>query len=57
LENLKVRDHSEDLDVDGRMTLERILGRREGRGGVDASASGSGPVAGCYEQGNVLRVP
>jgi len=30
LENLKGRDHSEDLDIDGRIILERILGKYGG---------------------------
>jgi len=30
LENLKGRDHSEDLGVDGRKILERILGKLGG---------------------------
>jgi hypothetical protein len=25
--------------------------------GLDSSGSGQGPVAGCYEQGNEIRVP
>jgi hypothetical protein len=28
LENLKGRDHSEDLDIDGRIKLELILGKQ-----------------------------
>jgi hypothetical protein len=31
LENLKGRDHSEDLSVDGKIILERILGRYGGK--------------------------
>jgi len=30
-QNLKVRDHSDDLGVDGRTILERILGKWSGR--------------------------
>jgi hypothetical protein len=31
LENLKGRDHSEDLGVDGKITLEWILGKYSGK--------------------------
>jgi hypothetical protein len=30
LENLKGRDHLEDLSIDGRIILERILGKYDG---------------------------
>jgi hypothetical protein len=42
LENLKGRDHSEDLDVDGKVTLEWILEKWGGVGvcGLDASGLG-----------------
>jgi len=39
-ENLKGRDYSEDLSVDGCIILEWILGNRLGRCGLDASGSG-----------------
>jgi hypothetical protein len=38
-ENGKGRDHSEELGVDGRIILERIL-ERVGRGVLDSSGSG-----------------
>jgi hypothetical protein len=47
-ENLKGRDHLEDLSVDG------ILGKLEGRCGLDASGSGKGPVMGSCEHNNEL---
>jgi len=52
LENLKGRDHSEDLFVSGKIILEWILGNRVGSCELDASGSGWGPVAGPREQGN-----
>jgi len=40
LENLKGRDHLEDLGVDGNVILEWILGNRIGGCGLDACDSG-----------------
>jgi hypothetical protein len=37
---LKGRDHSKDLDVNGRIMLEWILGNRVGRRRLNASGSG-----------------
>jgi hypothetical protein len=51
-ENLKGRDKSEDPNVDGRIILEWILGKRGGICRLNASASGYGTVAGCCERGN-----
>jgi hypothetical protein len=51
-QNLKGRDHAEDLGVDGRIILERIMENRVGEYGLDSSGSGCGPVAGCCEHGN-----
>jgi hypothetical protein len=39
-ENLKVRHHLEDLDIDERVILEWILGKLGERCEVDASGSG-----------------
>jgi hypothetical protein len=52
-ENLKGRDYSEDLGVDGKIILELIL-RKLGveRCGLDSSGSVQGPVAGSCEHGN-----
>jgi hypothetical protein len=49
LENLKGRDYLEELDVNGKIALEWILGKQ---GELDAYGSGQGPVAGSYKQGN-----
>jgi hypothetical protein len=56
LENLRERDHLEDLGVDGRIILERILDKRGESCGLDSSAE-LGPVAGSYEHVMNLRVP
>jgi hypothetical protein len=40
LENLKGRNLSEDLVVDGRIILEWLLGKELGRCGLDAFISG-----------------
>jgi hypothetical protein len=48
LENLKVTDHSEDLDIEGEGNIKIDL--REI--GLDLSGSGYGPVAGFCEHGN-----
>jgi hypothetical protein len=54
-ENLKGRDNSEDLSVDGKITLDWIFREiRVGRCGLDSSGSGYGPVAGSCEQDNEL---
>jgi hypothetical protein len=39
-ENLKGRDHSEDLGVDGMTILEWFSGKQGGRCGLDSSGSG-----------------
>jgi hypothetical protein len=46
-ENLKVKDHKEDLDIDGRIILEWILGNSVGHEPV-ASGSGERPVPGSW---------
>jgi hypothetical protein len=40
------------LNLDGKITLECILGKLDGRCGMDSSGSGYGPVAGPCEHGN-----
>jgi len=39
LENLKGRDHSEDLGVDGRTIFERYYGNSVARYGLDSAGS------------------
>jgi hypothetical protein len=51
-ENLKERNHLEDLEVDDKEIAECILGNRLRSCGVDACGSGQVPVAGCCEHGN-----
>jgi hypothetical protein len=51
-EDLKGKDHSEDLDADGRIILQRILNIGCKRCGLDLSGSGYEPVAGSCEYGN-----
>jgi hypothetical protein len=48
-EHLKESDHSEDLGVNGRIILERILGKERGKCGLDSSGSGYEPVTGSTE--------
>jgi hypothetical protein len=48
--NLKGRDHSEDLGVDGEV-LESVLGKEGGRRRLDSFGSGYGPVVGSCERG------
>jgi hypothetical protein len=48
MENLKVRNHLEDLVVDGKIILECVLGKEDGK----VWASVWGPVAGFFEHGN-----
>jgi hypothetical protein len=52
-ENLNGRDHLEDVGVDGRIILDGSKGDRVRRCGLDLSGLGYGPVASCYEHGNV----
>jgi hypothetical protein len=52
LESLKGRYHSDDLGVDGRIILTRILGKWGLGCGLDLCGSGLGPVADCCERGN-----
>jgi hypothetical protein len=49
-ENLKGRDHSEDLDIDRRIVFEWILGKL--RCEQDSSGPRQEPVAGYWEHGN-----
>jgi hypothetical protein len=49
---MKGRDHSKDLDVDGRIILEWILENRKGKCELVSSGSGWGPVEGSCEHGN-----
>jgi hypothetical protein len=49
LENLKGRDYSEDLDVDGKVMLEW---NRVGECKLNLSGSEYGPVTGSSEHGN-----
>jgi hypothetical protein len=51
-ENLKERDHAEDLGINGKIVLECILGKYGGGFGLDSPASGQRPLAGSYEHGN-----
>jgi len=44
-ENLKGRDHSEDVLLDGRIILEWILKNTMGGSGLNSCGSGQGPVA------------
>jgi hypothetical protein len=48
-ENLKDKDHSEDLGVYKRIILNWILKQLDG---LDSSGSGHGPVADSCEHGN-----
>jgi hypothetical protein len=52
LENLKRREHSEDLGVDGRIILKLSSGNRFAGFGLNSSGSGQGPVACSCEHGN-----
>jgi hypothetical protein len=52
LGNLKGKDHLEDLDKDGRITLEWILKKQSVDCEVDSFGSGQGPLAGSCEHGN-----
>jgi hypothetical protein len=51
LENLKGRGHLENLGVDGRIILQWILGKRDGKVWT-GFGSGYGPVAGSCEDVN-----
>jgi hypothetical protein len=53
-ENLKGRDHSEELGVDGRKLLERIVGRYDGKVRTGCIWLNDGPVASSCEGGNEL---
>jgi hypothetical protein len=50
--NILDGEHFEDLGVDGKIILERILGNRVERFGLDTSGSGQGPVVGSCEHSN-----
>jgi hypothetical protein len=52
MENLKGRDHLEDLGLDGRVISELILGKQVGSCGLDSSSSVWGLVASCCEHDN-----
>jgi hypothetical protein len=52
LGNLKGRDHSENLDVDGMIILKSILGKEGGGCGLDSSGSVQGWVVGSCEHSN-----
>jgi hypothetical protein len=52
LENLKGRDHAEDLGIDGKIILEWILERRGKMCGLNASGSRWAPVGGSCEYSN-----
>jgi hypothetical protein len=56
LENVRRRDHLEDLGVDGRIILEWILGNGMGNCRLDLSGLGLGPVTCSCEPGNELSV-
>jgi hypothetical protein len=53
-ENVKVKGHSEDLNVNGRILLEGTLRQNVGRVRIGCKGTGQGPVAGCCEQGNEI---
>jgi hypothetical protein len=48
LENLRERDHSEDLGVDGRIILMQVLRNRSGVCGLDSSGSNLSPFHKIY---------
>jgi hypothetical protein len=51
LKNLKERDHSEKLGVDGRIILEWILGKYCGRWWTGCICLRIGQETGCFEHG------
>jgi hypothetical protein len=51
-ENLKERDRLENIGVDGRIMLKRILNKLGGGCGLHSSGSGYGPVVGWCEHSN-----
>jgi hypothetical protein len=51
-ENLKGRDHSEDLGIDGKIILEWILGKQGKECGLDTSDSEQRPVTSSCEHGD-----
>jgi hypothetical protein len=51
-DNLKGRGHSEDLDIDVKIILERIIGKYGGSCGLDTYGSGQGRVVDSCEHGN-----
>jgi hypothetical protein len=54
LGNLNGRNHSEELSIEGRIILKRILEKLVESCGVHATGSVEGPLAGCCEDGNEL---
>jgi hypothetical protein len=50
--NLKGRDNSEDLGVDGKIILKYILGKMVWKCGLDSAGSAEGPIVVPCEHGN-----
>jgi hypothetical protein len=47
-------DHSENLGIDGRISLKWTLGKKDGKAWTGCTWLGQGPVAGSCEHGNEL---